>query len=113
MRNWFQNPRQAAGTTLLAFSLVVFWVNGGESIRPALKLDDGFALTSATPALGASRPEPGHSAVSLEEMGVEFDEDLPRQPALVAYAVTDTLMVAAAAFAIFGLNLLRRPEPGN
>lgn len=110
MRKWFHNPQRAAGAALLTFSLAVLWVNGGESFRPKTAFDDGFPLTAATPAKGASW-ETTADRSKMEDEFATFAEDLPSQPAPVAFVVTDTLTVAAGGFAIVGLSLLRRKRP--
>jgi hypothetical protein len=95
---------------LLALSLGVLWVGGGESFRPKNALDDGFPLTTATTAKGAVWTKSPSGTPPAEDYS-SFAEDLPSQPAPVAYAVTDTLTVAAGGFAIVGLSLLRRKHP--
>jgi hypothetical protein len=110
MRKWFHNPQKAAGTALLTFSLAVLWVNGGESFRQTIALDDGFPLTTATPAKGASWRTPERNPAPEGDFA-SFSDDLPSQPAAMAFAVTDTLTVAAGGFAILGLSLLRKKHP--
>jgi hypothetical protein len=97
---------------MLTLSLAVLWVNGGESFRPKTALDDGFPLTAATEARGASWPNAEQNS-SPDKVFASFAEDLPDQPAAVAFAVTDTVTVAAGGFAIVGLSLLRKRTPAR
>jgi hypothetical protein len=106
MRKLFQHPRRAGGMVLLTFAMAVLLSNGGEALKSASPLDDGFPLAGITPAHGASRPNP-EAAPAPEEMWAEFSDDLPFRPAAVAYAVSDTISVFGGACAVFGLFLLR------
>jgi hypothetical protein len=112
MRKWFHNPQRTAGAALLTFSLAVLWVNGGESFRRTTALDDGFPLTAATPAKGASWKAPDKHPAPEPDF-TSFSDDLPSQPAPVTFLVTDTVTVAAGGFAIVGLSLLRRKRPSG